>query len=157
MNTNIEDFWNRFKEQTRQPEAELRGAWAFGLGREMADDLARLVVKGEKTMTSSAKPLYDLDNEPYPEADGKYDIVLNGDNEPVAVIQNTSILRNLFYVVPEEVAQGEGEGDKTLEYWRRVHKDFWEKEFAMEGLKLDLDTLEVITEVFQLIYKEGGN
>jgi uncharacterized protein YhfF len=104
-------------------------------------------------MTSSAVIFYQIDGEEEPTADGAFDIVLNSKNEPVAVVQNVKILRNNFYDVPVEVAVGEGEGDKTLDYWRRVHEAFWKKEFEGEGIEFDLNKLEVLTEVFRVVYE----
>lgn len=53
-----------------------------------------------------------------------------------------------FSKVDEKFAYTEGEGDKSLEYWRRVHI----KAFNDELKELSEDML-VVCEIFQVIYK----
>lgn len=57
---NIQAYWDKFKSQARI-KANRYAAWSFGNTKEMADDLAKLVVKGVKTATTSALDLYEPD------------------------------------------------------------------------------------------------
>ncbi|WP_460017851.1 ASCH domain-containing protein [Lactovum odontotermitis] len=90
-----------------------------------AEELAQLVLKGQKTATASDFASYAQDNVPLPKVDGKYDIVLNGQGKPVCAITTTKVYRVKFSEVTAEHACKEGEGDLSLNYWRQVHEDFF--------------------------------
>lgn len=82
---------------------------------------------------------------------GKDAIVLNGKNEPVCVIQNKTVEIMPFKNVSAEHAYLEGEGDRSYEYWWKVHEKF----FAQE-CEEDLDTTftentEVVCETFEKV------
>ncbi len=46
----------------------------------------------------------------------------------------------------------EGEGDKSLAYWRKVHEDFFRDEYAACGLEFSQD-IPVVCEEFELLMK----
>lgn len=124
--------------------------WQFG---EVPDRLAGLVVKGEKCATSSAYELYEAEGEPTPKA-GDWSIVLNSANYAVCAIQDTSVEVKKFGEVDETFAFLEGEGDKSLDYWKSVHVPFFTKELESVGRSFSFDT-PVLTERFECKYILG--
>ena len=122
-------------------------AWAFG---EDPDELARLVNEGIKTATASAYPFYELDEEPLPQA-GQYSIILNSLGEAVCIIRNTRVYITAFADVNERQAWKEGEGDRSLNYWRRVHERFFRQELQSAGLSFD-EGLKIVCEEFEKVY-----
>lgn len=122
-------------------------AWAFG---DDADTLAGLVLDGEKTATASAYALYALEDEPLPEP-GAYSVVLDSRGEAVCVIRTTTVTVKPFSEVDAQFARKEGEGDRTLAYWRRVHKDFFAKEMEAVGLEFT-EQMDVVLEEFVRLY-----
>ena len=50
------------------------------------------------------------------------------------------------------MAFNEGEGDKSLDYWRKAHVSFFERELKNEKIKFSGDT-EVVFEEFEMIFK----
>lgn len=127
-------------------------AWAFGDSNEMADELAKLVLEGTKTATASNYTLYELEKEPLPSV-GLHNIILDGKGKAVAIVETTSVEVVLFDEVTEEHAYLEGEGDRTLRYWRDVHESFFKKEF--EGINREFHyKIPVVCERFKLIYKK---
>ena len=66
-------------------------AWQFG---DDANRLAQLVLAGVKTGTSSAYPVYALEDEPLPEED-TYSVVLWEDDTAACIIKTTKV-----YVIP---------------------------------------------------------
>jgi uncharacterized protein YhfF len=94
--------------------------WAFGDTGPQADQLAKLVLDGVKTATCS-----NLDGEGIPQP-GDIFVVVDGRNEPVCAIELTTVEMSTFEQVNEEHARAEGEGDRTLAYWRNEHKRFFE-------------------------------
>ena len=46
----------------------------------------------------------------------------------------------------------EGEGDQSLDYWRKVHKTYYFKECERIGMEFSQD-MPVICEEFKVVYK----
>ena len=141
------ELWDLFTKENNIDENNYE-AWAFGVE---ADVLANLVVTGEKTATASAYPLYEVEDEPLPSA-GEYSVILDSKDNAVCVIQTTKVYVIPFNEVTEEQAFKEGEGDKSLEYWREVHKKFFTECMEEAGLKFSSD-MKVVCEEFVVVYK----
>ena len=141
-----EEMWEKFVEECNIVESEY-DAWAFGAD---ADTLAELVLRGIKTGTSSAYPLYEIEGEPLPEASG-YNVILNSKDEAVCIIENTKVYVVPFGGVTADHAFKEGEGDRSLAYWRKVHETFFTACMKEAGLTFDED-MKVVCEEFRVVY-----
>ncbi len=126
-------------------------AWQFG---DDADKLAALVLEGVKTATASAYPLYAIEDEPLPEV-GEYSVILDSRGEAVCIIRTERVYVLPFDEVSERHAFLEGEGDRSLEYWRRVHKAFFEAEMRECGLAFD-EKMQVVCEEFSIVFGNTG-
>ena len=122
-------------------------AWAFG---DDPDTLAELVRTGVKTATASAYPFYELEGEELPKA-GEYSVILNTQDEAVCIIRTTKVYVTSYREVTAEQAWKEGAGDRSLDYWRRVHEAFFRKELEAVGLIFTED-MGVVCEEFEVIY-----
>ena len=127
-------------------EAEYE-AWAFG---DDPDTLAELVRTGVKTATASAYPFYELEGDELPKA-GEYCVILNTKDEAVCVIRTTKVYVTPYCEVTAEQAWKEGEGDRSLDYWRRVHEAFFRKELEAASLTFTED-MGVVCEESEVIY-----
>ncbi len=148
----IAAFWDDFLRNLPEgmtPPAAYQ-AWSFGDRPEMADALGALVMDGIKTATGSLLWAYEAEGEPVPEP-GDYSIVLDGRGEPLGIIQNTSVVILPFDLVDEEHAYLEGEGDRSLAYWREGHWRFFGRECDALGREPD-QKMPVVCERFTLIY-----
>ena len=123
-------------------------AWPFG---GAPDKLADLVVQGIKTATCSAYDLYQISDEPLPK-EGDYSVILNSRDEAVCIIKTTRVYVTEFNKVSDEHAFKEGEGDRSLEYWRQVHVIFLTNELAPVHKSFD-DSTKVVCEEFEVVYK----
>ena len=141
------ELWEAF---IRNNDIEDRKYEAFAFGAE-ADLLAHLVVIGEKTATASAYPLYKLENEPLPKV-GAYSVVLDSFDNGVCVIQTHKVTVVPFNEVTAEHAYKEGEGDKSLDYWREGHIKFFTECLNEVGLKFTSD-MKVVCEEFSVVFK----
>ena len=142
----IEAFWAEFTETTG-----IDGpyeVWAFGDPSlpDLATELALLVRDGPKRATTGLASDYDDENEKLPEA-GDLSVILEGEGSPICVIRTTAVEIRRFGDVDEAFAWDEGEGDRTLEWWRRAHLWF----FQQQGTPIDDDTLMVL-EHFELLW-----
>lgn len=141
MNT-IKNYWENYATKHNLP-LTLPDYWMFGDGSEtMGDELGELVIRGLKTGTCSAQCTYELENEPIQQV-GQYDIVLDGSNQPLAIIQYTKIEILPMNEVSEEFAISEGEGDLTYDYWYREHEKFFRWELEQYGLTFTPEMLLV--------------
>ncbi|MDR1606734.1 MAG: ASCH domain-containing protein [Streptococcaceae bacterium] len=145
-------FWEQFKSDTGLKDAQFGSAWGFGTTTEMADELGQLVLMGKKTGTSSAVSLYEIDQEPFPTVGKVFDILLDGNERPIAILQNIKVTPFRFEDVTAEMARKEGEGDLSIAYWQKVHRRFFKEEFQKEGLIYDEAHLELIYEEFEVVY-----
>lgn len=141
------ELWERFREENNLTDCEYE-AWAFGAD---ADLLAELVVSGKKTATASAYPLYELEKEPLPQAD-EYSVILDSEENAVCVIQTTKVAVVPFNEVTAEHAFKEGEGDRSLDYWKKVHESFFAECLREAGLNFTPD-MKVVCEEFVVVYK----
>ncbi len=122
-------------------------AWAFGGD---PDKLAELVKCGTKTATCSALLFYELENEEIPKA-GDYSVILDANDQAVCIIKTTRVYITTFREVSEEHAYKEGEGDRSLAYWRKVHKEFFTEELASIDRKFD-EEMQLVCEEFELVW-----
>lgn len=123
-------------------------AWSFG---EQADRLAQRVAAGQKTATASAYPLYRQAGERLPAA-GDYSVILDASDNAVCVIQTQKVTVVPFYAVSAEHAYKEGEGDRSLAFWRETHEKFFAEGMREAGLEFTPDT-NVVCEEFAVVYK----
>ena len=145
-------MWAEFAARYHIEDADYE-AWAFG---DDADELARLVLEGVKTATSSAFPLYALEEDPLPE-EGEYSVILDSREEAVCVIRTEKVYVVPFRDVGAEHARREGEGDLSLACWRRVHETFFAQELAQAGQLFTPDMLGVCEEFRRVWPEESGD
>ena len=97
--------------------------FSFGATPEEADGLLALVLEGKKTATCG--PLFEYVNEgarlPRP---GDKSMATDSAGNPRCVIEVTEVTQKKFTEVDAAFAYDEGEGDRTLEDWRRIHEEF---------------------------------
>ncbi|MDN6900452.1 ASCH domain-containing protein [Oenococcus sicerae] len=149
----IEQFWQRAKKAAEiVSDAGYQSCFAFGDDDILADELGQLVASGVKTATASGYESYAIQHEPLP-ATGGFDIVL-GSQRPLAVISNELVSVVKFADVDAQQAYLEGEGDRSLAYWRQVHEAFFKEDFKADGLTFSYDS-DIVLERFRLVYAEG--
>lgn len=118
-------------------------AWQIGDSPALADELATLVASGIKTASCSSFACWQAED-PAPKL-GSYNIILNGRDEPVCVIRIISLRLTRFCDVTEAFARKEGEGDLSLEYWRKEHQRF----FSAAGIFSE--EMELVAEEFEVV------
>ena len=140
------EMWQAYKKINPEIGDEI-DSWAFG---SLADELADLVLRGEKTATASAYELYKLENEPLPKA-GSFDVILDSQDRAVCIVEITIVNVLPFNEVSAEHAFKEGEGDKSLAYWQQVHQAFFIECLAEAGLEFSQE-MGVVLEEFRKVY-----
>ena len=125
--------------------------WGFGDSPELADELGALVKQGIKTATADLVWVVEFERRSIPKA-GNYSVILDGAGDPLCIIQTTAVSIRPYEDVPPEFAYDEGEGDRSLEYWRQAHWSYFSRRCVDIGRKPSL-TMPVICEHFRLVYR----
>jgi uncharacterized protein YhfF len=94
-------------------------SFTFGDGPALADQLLDLVIRGVKTATCSTE------DEPNTSTPGEQWIVLDGRGEARCVIETIEVTHRRFPEVDAAFAYEEGEGDRSLAYWREAHRRYF--------------------------------
>ncbi|MEK7017083.1 MULTISPECIES: ASCH domain-containing protein [Bacillus] len=152
--TKIEEYWHIYARENGL-NMSVPDAWMFGDGsKEMGDALGSLVVKGIKTATCPALCVFDLEKIEIPKV-GQYDIVLDGDNNPLAIIKYIKVDFVKMNEVTSDFAKTEGEGDLSFDYWYSEHVKFFTQELSQYGLAFTPDLL-LVCQTFKVmdVYKD---
>lgn len=149
MSDKVKEFWNKFCDEKKLSKDVKYEAWGVGNTKEMADELAELVNSNVKTATTSAYELYES-GEHVPQV-GEYNIILDGSGYPVCITQTKVVYIMPYYLITPEHAWHEGEGDRSYEYWRKVHDDFFYHEYKSMGKKF-YEQAPMVCEVFEKIF-----
>lgn len=150
----IKQFWQDYLstlDDKHSHHQAIYSAWGFGDSPQLANELGALVLEGKKTATASSIWAYEDTDEPEPYP-GEISIILNGNDEPICIIQTTELTVKPFNEVDEQFAYDEGEGDRSLAYWRNAHTQFFTRECQHIG-RTFVETMPVLCERFKVIYK----
>ncbi len=146
-----EELWREFCRKKGVDESTSYEAWAFCGGGPVGDELAGLVLAGTKSATASCLLIYEQENEPLPQV-GSYSVLLYDNGEAACVIRNTKVSVVPFGEVSEEHAYREGEGARTLEEWRDVHRRFFAQEYQALGFPFEETSCLCVLEEFERVY-----
>jgi uncharacterized protein YhfF len=115
-------------------------SFSFGDSPELADELLELVLVGKKTATCWAASEGDKGVQV-----GKPWIVNDGQRRARAVIETVEFTRRRFEEVDETFAHDEGEGDRSLSWWREAHTGYFTRrgEFA-PGMELYCERFRLV-------------
>jgi uncharacterized protein YhfF len=128
-------------------------AWVaegFGDGPELADRLGALVLAGVKTATCSAWWEWQASGDPLPRA-GLLTVVLDGQDRPLAITETTEVRILAFNQINEQFALEEGEGDRTLAWWRQAHWSYFQRTLPRIG-RSPAEDMPLVCERFRRVY-----
>ncbi len=154
----VRAMWKAFS--SAQPEPPCEGvacsAWHFCDNRVDADELAELVRAGTKRATAGSLWAYEAVDEPLPQA-GDLRVITDWDGQAACVIRTLSVDIVPFDEVSHEFAamEGEGEGDGSLEHWRRGHLAFFTRGLAELGRR-PTPVMPVVCECFEVVHTSAS-
>lgn len=118
--------------------------WKFCFDNEK---LISLVLSGDKRATTSLYNEYIKNKEPLPKI-GEKSIIQHDNNNDACLIEVENVIITEFKNITEELAFIEGEGDKSLEYYRNEHYKIFKKIDSNFN-----DESKVVFEMFKVIEK----
>ena len=142
MNEAAQTYWDGYWKDREKPISVSSGM--FG---DTPDLLAQLVISGVKTATCSGHVFYEINNTPLPTTDD-YFIILNTEEQPVAITKTVEVKLIPMNEVKEEFAIAEGDG--SYENWKSIHKKYFTSELQKVGLEFSGDML-LVCERFTVI------
>jgi len=125
---------------------------AFGLTPQHATEISKLVLDGVKTATGSLLWSYQADGRALPRL-GDIWVVIDGNSNPVCIAQTLDVKVIPFNEVLEDYARWGGEGDCSLQSWRRM---YW-KYIVVECQRIGREPtagVPMIMEGFKVVYSQ---
>ncbi len=150
-------FWHAYLDSLPANAGRPAGytAWSFGHDADDADELGDLVKRGVKTATCSLMWTLEAEKNPLPQV-GELSIVLDGIGDPLCIIETTELQVKAYQDVDAQFAGDEGEGDRSLAYWREVHWRYFAEECAAIGREPSLD-MPLLCERFRVVFNPPGD
>ena len=149
----IATYWNTYLE-TLPADSPVRDeryvAEAWGDSPGLADELGALILAGTKTATCSALWEYEAEGSALPEV-GSKTIVLDGHGDPLCIVETNEVAVRPYNEVDARFAYEEGEGDRSLEYWRDAHWRFFSRTVPNVGRDPTME-MPLVCERFRVIY-----
>lgn len=147
----VSNMWAEFASKNRSyrnsPQAP---AWYFCDNKKDADECAELVVKGIKKATSPSLWWYEHSKTPLPKV-GDLNIVTDWEGKAKAIIRTSKVEQVAYKDISPEYAAIEGEGDQSLDYWKKVHWEYYTNEMKPYHTAPSEDMI-IVCEYFEAIW-----
>ena len=146
----VAPFWAAFLAATgRPPATPFYEAFALGDGEALATSLADLVQRGTKTGTATLAWENETDGK-RPHV-GDLSVVTTWQGRPLCVIETTGVEVHAFEEVGPAFAAAEGEGDRSLAFWREAHWSYFGRVCARLGRERS-PRMPVVCERFRVVF-----
>jgi uncharacterized protein YhfF len=142
-------FWNEYATSERLGDVAFT-VFGFGDSAELADELVSLVINGTKRATTSLPRDYVAPGKSPPKQ-GDLSIVVDGTKTPRCIIRTVHVEIKPMRDVDELFAWDEGEGDRSLAWWKAAHIRYFARQGVREGFVFD-DSAEVVLERFEVVW-----
>jgi uncharacterized protein YhfF len=151
----VRSFWDAFV-ATAGSDAPSRfyEVFHFDDHEKSANELADLVLSGAKRATAGLVWVFEVKRRPIPKP-RDLSVVTRWDGRPVCVIETTRVEIHPYDEVDEAFAAAEGEGDRSLRYWREAHWRFFSRECQRIG-RTPEPRMPVVCEGFDVVYPGRG-
>jgi uncharacterized protein YhfF len=150
---NVQKFWQAYLATVAEPTvAQARFYEPFQIGDSAAAATAgaALIRQGLKTATSSLQLEYERSGTPPPYV-GALSVVLDGEREPVCLVETIRLETTPFHAVDEAFAQAYGEWDQTLARWRAECWVYYAAQSRALGVEPN-EELILLCEWFRVVY-----
>ena len=151
----IRPFWAQYAAIAgEEVSARFYEDFHFDDNEPSANHLAALVLAGTKRATAGLAWSFEAAGKLSPKP-GDLSVVTDWRGNPLCIIETTQVEVVPFEEVSAAFAATEGEGDKSLRYWRRAHWAYLGRECARIGRTPD-QRMPVLCERFTVVYPKAG-
>jgi uncharacterized protein YhfF len=123
---------------------------AYGDSPQLSAELLALIRSGRKRAGTGLLWAMEADNESMPVV-GEIEVVVDHRSQPALVTRIASVEVVSYDEVTAEYAAIEGEGDGSLEYWRKAHWAFFSRECQRIGRR-PTEAMPVVCSVFEVLH-----
>ena len=142
-------MWQEFA-LTGEASSQSFRTWYFGDNQTDADELVALVLAGTKRGTANPLWTHEADGPPVPEP-GDLSVVTDWEGTAQCIIRTTAVDVIPYNQVSAVFAAIEGEGDRSLAYWKAVHWPYFQREMNRLGRPLS-ETIPIVCHQFEVAF-----
>ncbi|MGF1726384.1 ASCH domain-containing protein [Photobacterium nomapromontoriensis] len=145
----LDNYLNALSEHEREKYQSFSSDY-FCADEYNANLCAELIRVGKKAATCSQIIWYESGKEPMPTV-GHLQVVVDWDGKPICIIETDSVETCKYNEVTAEFAYAEGEGDRSLKWWRKTHWDFFATECYELGIEPN-ESMVLVLEKFHVVH-----
>ena len=150
-NISKETLWNDFLDKYPSNKTKDKPiSFYFCDNEKDANECAELVVKEIKQATATSLWWFEKNNEALPKVGDQY-IITDWSGSAKAIIETIKVELTPYNKITSDFAKSEGEGDKSLEYWKKVHQAYYSREMQPYNERFN-ENMIIICEYFKTIF-----
>ena len=150
-NASAQELWNDFVNNTPYTVGDsIPKVIHFCDNEKDANNCSELVNKEIKRASSHSLLGLQLRKEVLPKI-GDLAIVTDWNGKAKSIIRTTGVKLIPYFAIREEHARMEGEGDKSLNYWKQVHWEYYTRELSEFG-RVPRESMIVVFEQFEKLH-----
>ncbi|MEO1010476.1 MAG: ASCH domain-containing protein [Bacteroidota bacterium] len=119
--------------------------------KEDANTCVRSIKKGVKKAFSSSLLGLQYRKERLPKT-GEFLVITDWEGQAKCLIRLTKVVLKPFFSINAEYTQREGEGDRSLEHWRKVYWDYFTRELEPFG-RVPRDSMILVCQEFEKVFE----
>lgn len=144
----VERLWSEFRARNHDAPEHPSAVFHFCDNADDAATCLALVLEGKKRATAASLAELELFGHPIPQV-GDYSVITDFDGTARAIVRTTGVEIKAFDEVDAGFAREEGEGDGSLEWWRKAHIAYYKRVLGSRGITVD-GSLQIACEKFEL-------
>lgn len=150
VDPSVYKLWNQLLLENSERSSEtLPTSFYFCDNKKDADECLKLVLEGIKRATATSLWWYEHHEQPIPQK-GELYIITTWEGIAKCIVEVTSVEIVAFKEVTAAFARTEGEGDKSLSFWREVHQAYYERELKQHNATFS-EEMMIVCECFRLV------
>jgi len=116
-----------------------------------ANECAKLVKQGIKKATSHSLLGLQYRNEKLPKI-GDFMVVTDWEGTAQCIVETKKVTLKPFFAIDAEYARTEGEGDKSLDHWKKTHWDYYTNELE-KFERVPRESMIVVCQEFEKVFE----
>jgi len=151
-NSSANNMWGDYlKNHLEDAFHEPPKVYHFCDNQEDADECVNLVKKGIKKATSDSLLGLQYRNEKLPKI-GDFAVITNWEGQAQCIVEVKKVTLKPFFSIDENYAREEGEGDKSLEHWKKTHWDYYTRELEPFE-RVPRDSMIIVCQEFEKVFE----